>query len=636
MKLRILAVLLLLSPCALSAAEFLGYYRFPALHGDTIVFAAEGDLWRVGRQGGTATRLTTHPAEESDPAISPDGLTLAFSATYEGPTEVYTMPLDGGLPVRRTFGGGDARVVGWTPGGEILYSTRRGLGLPSIELVRLDPKTGKSAVIPLAQASDGLFTPDGKTLFFTRFAFQGSHTKRYRGGTAQSVWRFSLGEGDAEAHPLTADFTGTSKNPMPWQGRVYFVSDRDGSMNLWSMDENGGDLKQLTTHRGWDVISPALDSGRIVYQLGADLWIYDIAAGKDEPLTIHLVSDFDQMRETWLQSPMDYLTAADLSPAGDKLVLTARGQVFVVPVKKGRIVEVTRNPGVRYREAHFLPDGKSVVALSDETGEVELWKFPANGVGKPEQLTSDAKVLRWEGIPSPDGRFIAHHDKDQQLWLLNVKTRKNTRIAVSDNGGFQDLIWSPDGRWLAWAAAAPNTFLRISLYDTTTGRTVPLTSDRFNSWSPAWSPDGQWLWFLSDRELRTLVPAPWGPRQPDPYLTATTKIFGAALKKGLRSPFQPPDELHEDKGEKEEKKIRPIRPIRLIGRIKRRRPKRKKRKKKRKRELPSENRPRRPLRAARRGAGARGQLRLAVGGGGPAVLDGGGPVVRGRRPRRPC
>ncbi|MEA2601015.1 MAG: tricorn protease [Acidobacteriota bacterium] len=555
MKLRILAVLFLVFPCSLRAEETLGYYRYPALHGDTVVFAAEGDLWRVGRAGGTATRLTTHPAEESDPAISPDGLTLAFSASYEGPTEVYTMPIDGGLPVRRTFEGEDARVVGWTPGGEILYSTRRGLGLPSTQLVRLDPATGKSVAVPLAQASDGMYSPDGKTLFFTRFAFQGSHTKRYRGGTAQSVWRFSPGggEGEAEATPLTGDFTGTSKNPMPWQGRVYFVSDRDGTMNLWSMDENGGDLKQHTTHRGWDVTSPALDDGRIVYQLGADLRIYDIAAGttgKDEPLSIRLVSDFDQMRETWLPSPMDYLTSTDLSPAGDRLVLTARGQVFVVPVKSGRIVEVTRQPGVRYREARFFPDGKSVLALSDETGEVELWKLAANGVGKPEQLTSDAKVLRWEGVPSPDGRWVAHYDKDLQLWLLNVKKRKNVRIAVATDGDFQDLAWSPDGRWLAWAVPGPNTFLRISLYDTVSGRTVPVTSNRFNSWSPAWSRDGQWLWFLSDRELRTLVAGPWGPRQPDPYLTATTKIFGAALKKGLRSPFQPPDELHEEKEDK--------------------------------------------------------------------------------------
>ena len=536
-------LLCLLAP-ALRAEETLGYYRSPAIHGDTVVFAAEGDLWRVDRRGGTATRLTTHPAEESFPAISPDGRTLAFTAAYEGPAEVYTMPIDGGLPVRRTFEGENAQVVGWTPGGEILYATRHDSTLPATQLARLDPATGRRALVPLAQASDGAYTPDGKTLFFTRFAFQGSHTKRYQGGTAQSVWRYDEGRPDAEAVPLTAGYPGTSRSPLVWEGRIYFVSDRDGAMNLWSMDENGGDPRQLTHHQGFDVTSPDLSGGRIVYQLGADLRVFDIAVNQDAPLPIHLISDFDQMREAWVKKPMEFLTAAQLSPAGDRVVLTARGQVFVVPVKPGRIVEVTRRPGVRYREARFLPDGKSVFAMSDESGEVELWKFPANGVGRPDQLTADGKVLRWEGEASPDGRWIAHHDKDQQLWLLDLKSRKQKRIAVSSDGDLQDLSWSPDGRWLAWSVVGPNSFNRIYLYGVRSGVTLPLTSDRFNSVSPAWSRDGKWLYFLSDRNLRTVVRGPWGTRQPDPYLTATTGIFAVALKKGLRSPFQPPDELH--------------------------------------------------------------------------------------------
>lgn len=547
-RLILLVVLMLVSP-ALRAEEVLGYYRFPAIHGDSVVFSAEGDLWWVNRQGGVATRLTTHPAEETRPAISPDGRTLAFSAAYEGPVEVYTMPMGGGLPVRRTFEGGRASVAGWTPRGEVLYATAHYSDLPNTQLVRLDPATGRRELLPLYQASDGSFTPDGKTLFFTRFAFQGSHTKRYKGGTAQNLWRYT--EGEAEAVPLTADYTGTSKNPMEWNGRVYFVSDRDGTQNLWSMDGKGGDLRQHTSHRGWDVASPSLSQGRIVYQLGADLRIFDVAAGQDAPLSVRLVSDFDQMRERWVRKPMEFLTSFSLSPKGDRVALTARGQVFVVPAKGGRIVEATRKPGVRYREARFLPDGRSVVALSDETGEVEIWKLPANGVGKPEQLTKDGKVLRWDALPSPDGRWIAHDDKDLQLWLLDTRTGQQKRIATTTQNGFQDVVWSPDSRWLAYSTPAPNTFNRIHLYQVETGKTLALTSDRFNSWSPAWSPDGQWIWFFSDRNLNTLVPSPWGTRQPDPFLTKTDQIFGVALKKGLRSPFQKPDELYP--GEEEEK-----------------------------------------------------------------------------------
>jgi tricorn protease len=220
-----LAVLLLaLSLPVATQKGQLGYYRFPALSGDTLVFTAEGDLWRVGAAGGIAQRLTTHPEQESQPAVSPDGKTVAYSASYEGPTEVYTLPLDGGVPVRRTHDASRASVVGWTPGGEILYATRRYSTLPNTQLVRLDPRTGSRELIPLAQASDGGYGANGSTLFFTRLPFQGSHTRRYKGGTAQNLWK--LAAGAAEATPLTADYPGTSKTPMPWNGRVYFVSDR--------------------------------------------------------------------------------------------------------------------------------------------------------------------------------------------------------------------------------------------------------------------------------------------------------------------------------------------------------------------------------------------------------------------------
>jgi tricorn protease len=222
-------VLALLGAAPADAQTQLGYYRFPSLHGDTVVFTAEGDLWRVDLPGGAAQRLTSHPAEESRPAISSDGKLVAFSARYEGPAEVYVMPLAGGIPRRLSWDGGVALVVGWTPGGEVLYATRRFSTLPDTQLVAVHPATGKRSVVPLAQASDGAYDGTGATLFFTRRAFQGSHTKRYQGGTAQNLWKWA---GAGEAVPLTSDFAGTSKTPMWWNGRVYFVSDRDGTMNL--------------------------------------------------------------------------------------------------------------------------------------------------------------------------------------------------------------------------------------------------------------------------------------------------------------------------------------------------------------------------------------------------------------------
>jgi tricorn protease len=550
-----LVALLVVVPLA-GASTPPGYYRQPAIAHDTIVFVSEGDLWTVPVAGGAARRLTSHPAEESMPALSPDGQTVAFVANYEGPAEVYTMPLAGGRPERRTYDGGSAiTFVGWTHDGKVLYGTNRYATLPNAQLVTIDLSrkdlAGQRTVLPLAQAADGCYDASGSTLYFTRLPFQGSHTSRYQGGTAQNLWRFAA---DAkEAQPLTADFPGTSKRPLWWQGRVYFTSDRDGTLNVWSMRADGADLKQHTHHNGWDVLSPSLGQGRIVYQLGADLRLYDIAADQDRAVPVTTESDFDQMREHWVKKPMEYLTSVHLAPDGGHVVLTARGRVFVAPHRQGRLVEVTRKEGVRYRDARFLPDGKTLVALSDESGEVEVWKLPANGVGTGEQLTTGGDILRWEAIPSPDGKRIAHRDKNQRLFILDLATKTDRKIDESKIDDITGLRWSPDSKWLAYVAAADNLFRQIKLYGTADGKITALTSDRYESSSPAWSPDGKWLYLLSDRNLKSLVESPWGSYQPDPFLDKKTKLYQIALTEGQRSPFAPADELHPDKKEEPKK-----------------------------------------------------------------------------------
>jgi len=540
---------LLAAPPDTSGAETTrhGYYRFPAVHGDTIVFNSEGDLWTVGMEGGVAHRLTTGAGQESEPMISPDGKTVTFLADYEGPSEVYTMPIGGGMPERRTWEG-DVEPEGWAPDGRLMIATERYSTLPGDKLVLID-STGKREIVPLAEAAEGAWSADGHTLFFTRWSRQFSETKRYKGGWAENLWRF---DGTHEAEPLTADYDGTSAHPMVWNGRVYFLSDRDGIMNVWSMDEQGKDLKQESHQKIFDVESASVSDGHIVYASAADLWLIDLATGHEDKIPVTLESDFDQMREHWVKKPLEYLTAVHISPDGSEAVFTARGEVFAIPAKFGRIVKVASDSGVRFREARFLPDGKSILALSTQSGETEFWKFPANGIGKPEQWTNDAKVLRWDGVVSPDGRWLAHTNKDQELWLYDIKAKTDKRIAQSMSDQFGDLSWSPDSKWLAYSENADNYFQQIHLYEVETGKDEAITSDRYNSGSTAWSADGKWLYFLSDRSLKTTIPGPWGPREPEPHFDKTVKIYQIALVDGLRSPFLPPDELHPDK--KEEKK----------------------------------------------------------------------------------
>lgn len=525
---------------AQSTSGTLGFYRFPALHGQTVVFAAEGDLFSVPLAGGLAHRLTSHAAEETDPTISPDGRTLAFTGRYEGPAALYTMPLAGGAPTRWTYDGDPAIATSWTPDGKLVYRTRHYGSVPENGLVQLNIADGTRTRVPLAGASEASYDASGRTVYFARPGFHNNVTKRYTGGTARNIWKYTAGA--AEAQNLTDDYRGESHSPMWDNGRVYFVSDRDGTMNIWSMDENGRDKKQVTKHAGWDVKEPSLAAGRIVYQLGADLWVLDVATGQTTLIPITLASDFDQLRENWVNDPLNYLTSAHLSHDGSRVALTSRGRVFVAPVKGGRFVRASVKDSVRYRDAVFAPDGRSLLVLSDESGELEWMRLPANGVGDGEALTRGNGILRFRGYPSPDGKWLAWDDNNRDLWVMDVATKAMRKVS-ENREGIGGMSWSPDGRWLAYVMQAANTFQQIKLFSVETGRSVALTSDRTNSTSPAWDAKGEFIYFLSDRNLRTLVGAPWGNRRPEPYFDKAIEIYQVALRTGLRSPFLPNDEL---------------------------------------------------------------------------------------------
>ncbi len=247
------------------------------------------------------------------------------------------------------------------------------------------------------------------------------------------------------------------------------------------------DVRQESHQHIFDVKAASLSEGRIVYACGSDLWLLDLNTGHEEIIPITLVSDFDQMREHWVAKPLDFLTSVHIAPDGSSAVFTARGEVFTLPAKTGRIVKVAGDSATRYREATFLPDGKSIVALSTESGETEFWKFAANGEGAPEQWTHDAKVLRWDGVPSPDGRWLAHHDKDEQLWIYDTKSKQDKLILKSMVGGIDDLRWSPDSRWLAFAMSANNQYEQIKVLNVESGEVKTLTSDRYNSSNPLWT-----------------------------------------------------------------------------------------------------------------------------------------------------
>jgi tricorn protease len=532
------------------AQNGMGYYMHPDIHGDQVVFVAEGDIWKTTISGGEAIRLTTHHGDESFPKISPDGKWVAYAATYEGPTEVYLIPISGGLPRRLTYEPSTSIPTDWKSPTELAYVTNQYSTLPRLNTVLVNIETGSKSILPLDMAAEGSFNESGDTYYFVRPTFHNNVTKRYEGGTARQVWKYTTGQ--AEAVKLTKDYKGEDHHPIHHGGRVYFISSRDGIQNVWSMNENGFDLKQHSKQSSYDVREASIHSNNMVYRSGADIYIHDLESGQEEKLNLSLISDFDQLREYWIDNPTNYVTNISLSNDGEKVALTARGRVFVFPSKQGRSLRLSQKDGVRYRDAVFSSDNMDILTFSDESGEFEIHQYSGLGLDEGKKLTDDGTTLRFGLLPSPDGKKVAYYDLNNDLWIMELSSGKKTKASASDEDLHGAMSWSPDSKWLAYGQAASNTFTQLFIFNTETGKRIALTSDRTNSMSPRWSPDGKWIYFLSDRNFESRIGSPWGTRQPEPFWEKQIKIYHIGLTKGLVSPFQPKNELkpkEEKKGE---------------------------------------------------------------------------------------
>lgn len=549
----VLAVLCLFVLTSPAIGQVTGYYRQPDIHANKIVFNAEGDLWTVAASGGMAHRLTTHPGQEEWPTFSPDGEWIAFSGSYEGASDTYVMPASGGTPKRISWDG--TRPVGWTPSGEVILRTSKYSGLPDTRLITVNPKTAALTRIPLSQAAEASIATDG-TVFFARMARQGSNSRWYKGGTAQKLWKFSPNAPEAE--PLTTDYPGTSRQPnLMDDGRLYFLSDRQGAMNVWSMSQNGSDHRRVTDLEDWDIQELAGDGKSLVYRLGADIWTLNPLTAASSKVPIALATDSEQSLVDWETEPWNYVSDLGVSADGKQIGIVSRGELFIAPVGKGRLVHASRNSGVRYRDVMFGSDSTTVFALSDRSGELEWWRVPVNGIGAPTQVSDGPAMLRLDGLQSPDGKYIAHRSRDNGLWLVDVDKSTSLELAKEPiAGGF---AWSPDSRYIVYTKGTTNLLSSLVVYDVEKRSHTTLTSDRFTESNPAFSSDGDWLYFTSSRTWNSSVGSPWGERAPQPHFENRIKIYAIPLRANLEFPLAEPTELSSTNAAKAKSDRGPIR-----------------------------------------------------------------------------
>jgi tricorn protease len=546
MKLSLVACL----TAALFASSYAdaAYYRSPALQKDQLVFTAEGDLWLSQLSGGDAKRLTTHPAEETQALFTPDGKAVVYVAAYDDTPDIYYLSLTGGSPKRLTAHNAKVKLQGWSLDGKLLYSTDAMTGpVNSWVLKLMDIDTQQTETLPLLDAVEAVLDQQNGYVYFIRYGLQltGDNARQYQGGAKGQLWRWKLGS-VLEAERLLTDHQGSLRNPMLWQGQLVLVSDAGGNANLWSYDPVSTQLKELTTHQDFAVRSARLDQGKVAYQLGADIQLLDLSSGQSSTQTPALVTDSPQQRQRLLTEPLKYLTSSSVGFAKEKLVLTLRSKVQVLSRSPQRIVELAVPETARARSAVISQDGNLVYLISDQSGEPEIWQYAADGSDKGKQLTKDGRGFRWNLALSPDGRYLAHDDKQGQLWVFDLKTQSNQLVHKTGFGlgPYSDMVWNTSSSILAFTAEQDGTGRQqIGLYSIKEQQAKLLTTDKYNSYSPAFHPDGDWLYFLSERELKATPGSPWGDRNMGPAFDKRAQVFAYALTSSAQFPFDAETEL---------------------------------------------------------------------------------------------
>lgn len=548
-----------------------GYYQFPDLHDHAIVFASEGDLWTVADTGGTARRLTTHAGAEYFPRYSPDGKTVAFTGEYGGNRDVYVMPADGGEPRRLTWHPEVDEVVGWMPDGKrIIFRSHSGNDTTSgfeWHLFTVPVDGGDPEPVPLGWAGRVAIDPVSKRWAFNRSSVEFRTWKRYRGGTAPTIWVGDPTRGDFKEVARTQ---GAEAFPMWSGGRIFFLSDQGGTGNLWSMKPDGSEPKRETHETTWDVRWPAVaPDGRIVFSLGGDLHVYDPASGKDRKLEVDVPSERRLARVRYPNAEKS-VTSFELSPDGDRLAVVTRGEIVSVAVKNGVSLPITRGSAARERGAAFSGDGKSLIYITDATGEEDLRVVDAWGRGQPRVLVPAGKTgWRFPPVASPDGKWIAYADQTQTLYVVPAAGGPPRTVDHSAQAEINEYVFSPDGRYLAYSLPLPTDFTVVKIFDTQTGKSVSITGATTNDGTPAWDPEGRYLYFLSDRFANPVLDR----RDAENVEIRSTRPFLVVLQKDGKNPFAntaglpprpgEPEVKKPDDKKPDDKKPRQVKPVRI-------------------------------------------------------------------------
>ena len=535
--------------------------RFPAVHGDQVVFTYAGDLYTVSRKGGLARKLTSGEGYEMFARFSPDGKHIAFTGQYDGNTEVFLIPSTGGDPKRLTYTatlnrddisdrmGPNNIVMTWRDNETIVFRSRKkSFNSFKGQLFTININGGMEEELPLPEGGFCSFSPDGQKLAYNRVMREFRTWKYYAGGMADDVWIH-----DFKTRKTTNITNNNAQDIFPmWVGnKIYFLSDRDRTMNMFFYDLNTKETRKVTNFTEYDIKFPSLGDNAIAFENGGYIYLFDLATEKAEKLNIRIANDMVQSRDEY-KDVSKYIQSWDPSPDGKRIGFAARGDILTVPVKHGFTRNLTRSSGVHDRNVAWSPDGKYLAYISDQTGETEIFIVKQDGSEEPVQITTGADTYKYGVRWSPDSKKLLWSDKKQRLQYVDIETKEVTLVDETKETEYWDFAWSPDSRWIAFSKPVNRGMRQIFIYNVDNKETKVVTENWYASYYPVFSPDGQYLFFVSARDFNPIYShTEWNHAYQD-----MTGVYGLILQKDGTNPMAPKNDEVEIKenGEKKDDK----------------------------------------------------------------------------------
>ena len=506
---RLLTYLIVLSFCSQVDAQISAkLMRYMDVSATQITFVYGGDIWVMPKAGGTAIQVTHSPGEESWPRFSPDGKSIAYTASYQGNSDIYVMPATGGLPVRVTYSSFPDRMLDWHPDGEhLLFAARREMGQRSSQQFFKVHKTGglpEKLRVPYGELAS--YSPDGKQLAYITKITENYPFKRYRGGLTSDILIFDL------ETMTTKNITDNEANDgkPAWAGdKIYFLSDQSKNMrlNLWAYDTKNKTSKQITRFKDFDISFMSAGPDDLVFEAGGNLYLMNLATEKYKEVKVNVISDLsaEMPQRKDVSRSIANMTA---SPEGKRIIFEARGELFNVPVKEGFTLNMTKSSGAFDRDPAWSPDGKHIAFWSDRSGEVEMYLQVADASKPAQKVTDRNRGFGYQLYWSPDSKNIAFIDEKNDIYIFEVETKTLTLAANSPwNFGHNGKLgypieWSPDSKWIAFHHGLENANNALFVYNLEKKEKKQLTSGFYDDSNPVFSTDGKYLFFMTNRNLQ--------------------------------------------------------------------------------------------------------------------------------------